>query len=117
MALMKCHECGGDVSSEAKTCPKCGVVPRSKSNKLQTVFGVLFAVAMIGYLFGGGVEKHVAADVLKQYEISKKNGNTIETCVHAGIVAAAYLQAKDEANHKVWLQTQAADCKKAGVPM
>ena len=26
MALMKCHECGSDVSSEAKTCPKCGAI-------------------------------------------------------------------------------------------
>lgn len=24
MALIKCHECGNDVSTTAKTCPKCG---------------------------------------------------------------------------------------------
>ncbi len=24
MALLKCHECSNEVSSEAKTCPKCG---------------------------------------------------------------------------------------------
>jgi hypothetical protein len=32
-------------------------------------------------------------------------------------VAAAYLQAKDEANHKRWLATQSEDCKKAGMPL
>jgi hypothetical protein len=128
MALMKCHECGSDVSSEASTCPKCGATPRSRSNKLQAIFGVLIAIAVIGFLFGGGVEKQaaitmadinkeVAADAVKQYEISKRGGNATETCVHAGMVAAAYLQAKDEANHKAWLQTQATDCKKAGMPM
>ena len=24
MAIMKCEECGGDVSTKAATCPKCG---------------------------------------------------------------------------------------------
>lgn len=28
MALVKCHECGGDVSSEAAACPKCGAKPK-----------------------------------------------------------------------------------------
>lgn len=128
MALMKCHECGSDVSSEAATCPKCGATPRSKSNKLQAVFGALIVVAAVGYFFGGGIEKQaasdmakieqqVAADAIQQYQISKRNGNLIETCVHAGMVVAAFIQAKDEANHKTWLQTQAMDCKKAGMPM
>ena len=32
MALMKCKECGEDVSSKAKTCPKCGAkVPKKTS--------------------------------------------------------------------------------------
>lgn len=128
MALMKCHECGSDVSSEAKTCPKCGATPRSKSNKLQAIFGAVVVVTVIAYFFGGGLEKQaandmakieqqVAADAIQQYQISKRNGNLIETCVHAGMVVAAFIQAKDEANHKAWLQTQATDCKKAGMPM
>lgn len=128
MALMKCHECGSDVSSEAKTCPKCGVTPKSKSNTLQTIFGVIVVLGAIGYFFGGGLEKQaanemakieqqVASDAIQQYQISKRNGNAIETCVHAGMVVAAFIQAKDEANHKNWLMTQSADCKKAGMPM
>ena len=24
MALIKCHECGGQISDHARTCPKCG---------------------------------------------------------------------------------------------
>ena len=28
MALVKCHECGGPVSTSAKTCPHCGAKPR-----------------------------------------------------------------------------------------
>lgn len=31
MALIKCKECGGEVSTKAKACPKCGAkVPRFK---------------------------------------------------------------------------------------
>ncbi len=31
MALIKCKECGGEVSTKAKACPKCGAkVPRTK---------------------------------------------------------------------------------------
>lgn len=128
MALIKCHECGKEVSTEAKTCPSCGATPRTASNKLQAVLGVLVVLGIAGYFFGGGLEKQaasnmadinsqVAADSVKQYEISKRNGNLVETCVQAGMVVAAYLQAKDEAQHKSWQQVQAADCKKAGMPM
>lgn len=39
MALMKCHECGSEISSEAKTCPKCGAEPRKRTG----IFGWLFA--------------------------------------------------------------------------
>lgn len=31
MALIKCHECGNEVSTEAKACPKCGATVRIPS--------------------------------------------------------------------------------------
>lgn len=45
MTLMKCDECGGDVSSEAKACPKCGAKPRQSGG----IWIVLF-LSFIGYL-------------------------------------------------------------------
>jgi len=36
--------------------------------------------------------------------------------VHAGLVAASYLQAKDEANYGIWKQTESKDCSRAGIP-
>ena len=51
MALQKCHECGNDVSSEAKTCPKCGapVVPPPKvETKQEKVIGNIVAALIIG---------------------------------------------------------------------
>ena len=42
-----------------------------------------------------GIEKQVAKDTIKQYEIAKQQGDKMQICVQAGLVAAAQLQAKD----------------------
>ena len=62
------------------------------------------------------IENQVAEDSVREYEIAKRHGDSIEICVHAGLVTAAYLQAEDEANYIKWKQIQRADCKAAGVP-
>ena len=83
--------------------------------------------AAIWWFGGGGFDSHVtqqvnkienqvASDSVAQYQIAKREGDQMQTCVHAGIVAAAYLQAKDESNYQQWKQTEKSDCRKAGVP-
>jgi hypothetical protein len=57
----------------------------------------------------------VTEDVIAQYEIVKKQGDPINTCVHAGVVSAAYLQAKDEAKYAEWKAIEKEDCKAAGI--
>lgn len=52
---------------------------------------------------------------MAQYGIAKRNGSDIDACVQAGMVAAAYLQAENEAGYQVWKQTEKADCAKAGL--
>lgn len=52
------------------------------------------------------IKENVAADFIKQYEIAAKNGNSMDAYVHAGVVAQAFLQAKDEANYKKWKDVQ-----------
>jgi len=52
MALAKCKECGADISTEAKTCPKCGVSKPVKPGKKSSrgafiVFGVFLVVLYI----------------------------------------------------------------------
>lgn len=51
MALIKCAECGKDVSSEAKTCPHCGakvVLPKKPMSKTKKIiFGALGGVILI----------------------------------------------------------------------
>lgn len=126
MALQACHECGAQVSSEAKTCPQCGVTPKNKSNMLSQVVGAVFAIVIAWYYFGGGLEKQaardlsnieaqVANDAVKQYNIAKTSGTPMDVCVQASMVSAAYLQAKDDTNYAKWKQLEAADCSAAEI--
>lgn len=62
------------------------------------------------------IEQQVADDAIKQYGIVKRQGTATERCVHAGMVAAALLQAKDEARYAQWKGIEAQDCKRAGLP-
>lgn len=63
------------------------------------------------------ITNQVATDSVKQYEIAKRNGATpIDTCVQAGLVSAAYLQAQDESNYSKWKSIEKSDCERAGVP-
>ena len=127
MALIKCHECGAQVSSEAKTCPKCGATPKSKTNAIKALIGIGVAAYIIWFFYGGGweaetqknldqVNKSVAADAVQQYQIAKNNGNPVDICVAAGLVAATFLNAKDESNYSIWKSIESTDCKAAGVP-
>lgn len=82
------------------------------------VFGL-----MVWFLFGGGLDEYtdkhlhnvsnkVANDAVAQYKIAKRNGSAVDACVQAGLVAAAYLQAQDEANYRRWKGIQEQDCNR-----
>lgn len=47
MALIKCKECGTEVSSKAETCPKCGARVTEKPMGCGTLIGVVFLAAII----------------------------------------------------------------------
>lgn len=47
MSLIKCHECGKEISSEAKACPHCGVAPK----KGVGLFGVLILIIFGMYIY------------------------------------------------------------------
>ena len=57
---------------------------------------------MVWYFYGGGVERDVANDEIKQYEMCIRNNDFIGASAHAGIVSAAYQQAGDEGNYRKW---------------
>ena len=83
-----------------------------KSNSVGSVIIIVLVLGMVWFFFGGGLEKQtakdmknieyqVATDAEKQYEIAKLSGTAIDACVHAGLVSAAYIQAKDEAQYQI----------------
>lgn len=62
------------------------------------------------------IKNQVAEDAVKQYEIAKKNGNTIDAYAAASMVCASYLQAKDEENYAKWKKIEKEEAKQAGMP-
>ena len=102
-----------------------------KSTSSTQIISGLVSLGVLAYgaymFFGGGIEKEanksldsiyqqVADDAVSQYRITKTSGSAIDQCVQAGMVAAAYLQAQNQASYSVWKQTEAADCARAGIP-
>lgn len=94
----------------------------SKSKEAVTVIGVMGALGSVAwYLHGGGptepidsaIEQRVAADAIREYEIVKRNGSATDKCVRAGLVAEAFLQAKDEPGYQTWKSTEKEDCAAA----
>ena len=62
------------------------------------------------------IEQQVAADAVKQYEIAKRSGSAMDAYVHAGLVVAAYLQAKDEVKYTKWKAIEKQEASRAGMP-
>jgi len=46
MALTKCNECGNEVSTKAKTCPKCGAKVKPKGISLLGWIGIIFGAVI-----------------------------------------------------------------------
>jgi hypothetical protein len=98
----------------------------NQQSGIQAIVGLVVGIGILLYFFGGGlerdaekemnrIEQQVAADSVRQYEIAKRNGKAMDAYVHAGLVAAAYLQAEDEANYRKWKSIETQEAKKAGM--
>lgn len=57
----------------------------------------------------------VVQDTVDQYNIAKKQGDAMQICVQAGLVSAAYLQAKNQEKYNEWKSIEKADCRVAGL--
>lgn len=144
MAMTGCKDCGGTVSTNARTCPHCGL----KLKPLITGPRILiFFVAVILTLMAfsshlakkeearrqaetervlrnlqnaidrsdESIQDSVVRDALKQYDIAVRQGDPMQICVQAGFVTAAYLQAHDEENYRKFKEYQRVRCKIAGL--
>lgn len=54
MALIKCAECGHQISTDAKACPSCGAKPPKRTSLLTWALGGLFAIGVIGAVANSG---------------------------------------------------------------
>ncbi len=99
----------------------------NNQNIIGVILAIIITIIAIWYFWGGGLEKQaskdmrqieqqVATDAVKQYNIAKRSGNAMDAYIHAGLVAAAYLQAKDEANYRKWKKIEKQASAKAGMP-
>lgn len=73
MALIACHECGKEVSTEAKACPACGAKvrkpPKQTSRQTWFVLGGLGLIVVFGVMGGKQREsERVAAEAAKSPE-------------------------------------------------
>jgi len=129
MALIPCKGCAEQISPKAVSCPKCGH-PNEKASHLSgtTVVMILLGTVLFVWWMAAGSDKYVkkemhkvetavANDMVEQYNMAKRSGDKMQTCVQAGMVTAAYLQANDEPNYRTWERIQKTDCKAAGLPM
>ncbi len=94
---------------------------------IKIILGVVIIIFIIYFFVGGGEQKYVsekmqetsntvADDAVKQYEIAKRQGDKTQIYVQAGMVCAAYLQAKDEQNYRKWKEIEKQAAKDAGMP-
>ena len=128
-------------STRARTAPAAAAAPASSSTNVGQIFtgiiGVAVAIGWAWWYFGGGyeqevertmqdinqqaaqelrrIERDVAADSVKEYEIAKRSGSAMDAYVHAGMVCAAYLQANDETNYRKWKKIEREEGIRAGM--
>ncbi|MFB6457427.1 hypothetical protein ACE38W_19290 [Chitinophaga sp. Hz27] len=104
-----------------------------KKSRIKLIVGAVVLIFLIWFFVGGGkeqqqkelekqaheslqsIQNQVAVDAEQQYEIAKKQGDKMQTYVQAGLVAAAYLQAKDEENYNKWKAIEKEAGKEAGI--
>lgn len=100
--------------------------PVAANSSAGGVLAILIIIGTFWYFWGGGLKmdtakrlddvyKQVSADSVQQYEIAKRQGDPMQTCVQAGFVAAAFLQEKNEGSYQQWKATEKSDCAKAGL--
>ena len=141
--MRKCPYCAGEIQ-QTEVFKHCGrdlaspgspvrtvAQPKTQAFAVSTIVTLGLIAAMASFGCGGERDQQttsttdsnkvttdsnkVVADAVDQYHIAKRSGTPIDQCVQARVVTAAYLQAKDEDNYKIWKETEATDCGAVGM--
>ena len=70
MALIKCKECGNEISSKAETCPKCGMRLKASPKSNSGSGCIVGFFKLIGGLVGGLIGLGVAISLLSNNSVS-----------------------------------------------
>jgi hypothetical protein len=60
--------------------------------------------------FMDDVNSKVISDAEREYQMASRSGSDVDRCVHAGLVAAAYLQAHNQPSYASWKMREDMDC-------
>jgi hypothetical protein len=60
--------------------------------------------------FMDDVNSKVISDAEREYQMASRSGSDVDRCVHAGMVAAAYLQAHNQPSYASWKMREDMDC-------
>ncbi|MFR5857287.1 MAG: zinc ribbon domain-containing protein [Bacilli bacterium] len=87
MSLIKCKECGKEISDSAKSCPECGFVYKKEHSTIKTIIicictiVVIFLVLLIIVLFpeisDSIKEKNAVNKIVGEYEIVNTSNESI----------------------------------------
>jgi hypothetical protein len=94
----------------------------TSSTTMRALLGVLVLLGLIsGYHVANAIDQTVqselttiddrAADEVIQYGYAMRSGTRLDACKQAGVVGAAYLDARNETAYKRWKQIEAENCK------
>jgi len=75
---------------------------KSSSSKIISGLVTLVIVAVGVWSCGGGLEKNLAADEIKQYEMCMRNNDFVGASVQAGLISMLYQEAGDEEGYRKW---------------
>ena len=101
MALVKCHECGHEISTSAESCPNCGAKRKKSLGQKEVGCGALLLVvigfAVIASLFDDGDEQRTRPTSTPSSSPSRSVGSDVVLRVNNGdVVVCTSKDAYDE---------------------
>lgn len=90
MALLICHECKNEVSSEASTCPKCGAKVKKPMGWVAKTVLILIATLIVLSMFASNQQKvnAVTSECVTNYKACKDNEDLINNYDSLAIIEA-----------------------------
>jgi len=83
MAITKCKECGAEVSTKAKECPKCGAPVKRKTSVVTWVAAIILGLWVIGHFASGPSTSTPVSNAAKIEPTPKETAINLKTAVHS----------------------------------